>query len=296
MILELALLLSLPAAGAAPSEPGMFYTAGLHKTARLVLASADAQELSVISGHVWAASWSPDGSRILFNASGRDGEPDVVAVTGLDMKPRMIVGQPPDEDFASPVWSSDGRSALVISRQKPSVIVALGIDRKSDAELCPRTTDFIYNEVAPSPDGRKLAVTFRGDGDIFVMGADCSKPVRLKTGAQTVRGVRWSPDGKTLAYVDNPEKFNGENRLVLMDASGANPREFKAGWIGGVSFRDDGRLLMTWSDRKDPAAILCFLGILDPATGEKVVLRQGVNAFYGDAEWRPKKKKGVKKV
>jgi hypothetical protein len=71
-----------------------------------------------------------------------------------------------------------------------------------------------------SPDRKRVVFvsTRHGANALFVMNADGSGVKRLRDGV----GPAWSPDGRTIAFVDR-------GTIMLMDADGSNARSFDAG-------------------------------------------------------------------
>lgn len=262
---------------------------------RLVLADENGVEKKTIGGFSMTNQWSPDGERILLQLESPEiSAVPILAVMGLDLKPRQVQGQVSEFYFDNPVWSADGKSVLVVGMQQG--IVSVGVDDTGVSVLCPEGKDVRVHGVYPSPDGKKFAVTgyelpydSQRNNDVFIMETDCSKPVRLTTDQPRPSNIRWSLDGKRIAFVDSPPGIT-DNKVVVMDADGQNRQEFKEGYHNTVSWTDDGRLLTTWLDMSVTENPISFLGIIDPATGSATVLRKGVGLDLVAAEWRPRKR------
>jgi Sel1 repeat/WD40-like Beta Propeller Repeat len=255
---------------------------------RLVLADEKGVEVKSLDGFGMYTQWSPDGSRILFVGDDTDW-PETPFITGLDLKPwPLIRGY---LDLHSPTWSADGKSIIDVTRGVESI----GVDSKKWLTLCSDKGEISIMGAFPSPDGKRLAVIgymassdiTAHNEDVFVMESDCSKPVRLTTDKPSPSDIRWSRDGKRLAFVMQSKNYD-HSTIVVIDADGQNRLEFREGWHDAVSWTDDGRLLTTWSNGTAPDRT-DFLGIIDPATGLATVLRKGVNLRIGFADWRPRK-------
>ena len=70
-----------------------------------------------------------------------------------------------------------------------------------------------------SPDGK--TIVFDLLGDIYTLGIDGGKAVRLTSGQAFDAQPTWSPDGKTIAYISDR---NGSDNIWLMDADGSHQR------------------------------------------------------------------------
>lgn len=285
MVASILLLIALTCRAAVPAQPRMLYAVS-DPDRRLVVADEKGRELHTVYEPGIYTQWSPDGSRIMTDIDRQ------ILVVGLDLKKaRRVRGQVEGErGVYQPAWSADGRSIVYVGMLEG--VLSMGVDDEKRSQVCPESKDLQILGVQPSPDGKRLAAfalpaqrdpTDTG-ADVFVMGADCSKPVRLTNDKRHPSDLSWSRDGKSLA-------FTLDGKLVVLAADGGQRREFKEGYHGGVSWTDDGRLLTTWVDVSVPKDRTSFLGILDPATGLATVLRKGVNTGFSSPGWRPLSKK-----
>lgn len=258
----------------------------------LVLADEKGVEVKSLAGFSMYDQWSPDGDRILVQLEDDDGLREL-GLMGLDLKPYRVTRD--YLHFHRPTWSADGK-AIVFAGDGVS---SISTDGKRYQQLCPDKGELNITAAYPSPDGKKLAVIgclAAPDGtvvkeDVFVAEPDCSKPVRLTTDQPRPSQIRWSPDGKRLAFVTEPAVI-ADNRVVVIDADGRNRQEFKEGEHDSVAWTGDGRLLTSWMDVSGPKEVKSypsFLGIIDPATGLASVLRKSASLHFGFAEWRPRK-------
>ena len=110
-----------------------------------------------------------------------------------------------------------------------------------------------------SPDGKMVAfvrtttdvATGKRNTDIWVVAADgSSAPKLLVGGEKTENSPRWSPDGKSLAFISNRD---GEMQIYLADAAGGNIRQVTkvaAGVQPPMVFSPDSSMLAFVSDVK----------------------------------------------
>ena len=154
----------------------------------------------------------------------------------------------------SPVISPDGKWVAYLSNARGPTDIWLksvtGGDARNltgtlDIEI--QTTDWVGG-IDLSPDGTQLAFAgalpgaVPGSGSIYVMPAPLGGPPqrRLKQGYQ---GMRWSPNGKHIAYI-TARGASGDNLLVA-DADGQNEREIvkreRARHIHWTRWSADGR-------------------------------------------------------
>ncbi len=215
-------------------------------------------------------AWSPDGSRIAFQAYW-DGNYHIWSVgadgTGLRQHTRGRF------DHREPHWSPDGdRLAFSSDRGGSYDVWVMGLD-EGDPE---RLTDWPGNEYGPafSPDGREVA--FAADGDragIWLTGSaeppglpGDSQPRRIAEGdGGELNAPSWSADGGTLSFNSVGE---GRSRLYAVALSGGEPRiltgeeedvfPFRASWTAAGDLYHTGDGLVRWrrgdgSGRRDVA-------------------------------------------
>jgi Tol biopolymer transport system component len=154
-------------------------------------------------------SWSPDESRIVYEAIGDLG----IYVTNVDGSgERLLV-----EDGSEPAWSPDS-SRIAFITDDLSVINA---DGTNERQL--RTN--VAQSVRPawSPDGSKIVFgrdTRSGDENLYVVNSDGSGERKLTaTPIDDDVPARWSPDGKLVAFVGLTKKFVDETFVVRPDGT-----------------------------------------------------------------------------
>lgn len=175
-----------------------------------------------------APAWSPDGSRLAFQAYARDTwHLWTIRADGSDL--REITAGPFDD--REPHWSPDG-TRLAFSSDRSghydvwTVTLATG-------ELT-RVTTHPANDSMPawSPDGRDIAfVSDREARGIYARRVDTGAERLLAGDKAVLYTPSWTPDGTTVAYVavDGPA-----TRLMVGGSNIAGPQEdvfpFRASW------------------------------------------------------------------
>jgi Tol biopolymer transport system component len=171
-------------------------------TSFVYIMNADGSDLVQLtaSGFDEEATWSPDGTRILFEGSGGLSliSPDGTGLTQLT----NAAENPAD----SPAWSPDG-SLIAVSEYDPVVgdreIHVMNADGSNDVRL----TTLPGEDLAPawSPDGTRLAFSHQSDTEslqrwIYVMNADGSAVTPVTSGDVADHSPSWAPDGKTIVF------------------------------------------------------------------------------------------------
>ena len=203
-------------------------------------------------------AWSPDGSRIAFQAYW-DGNYHIWSVgadgTGLRQHTRGRF------DHREPHWSPDGARLAFSSDRGGSYDVWM---MELDGGDPQRLTDWAGNEYGPafSPGGREIA--FAADGDragIWVTGSAelevsagnaASRRVAEGDGGQ-LNAPAWSADGGTLSFNSIGE---GRSRLHAVAVNGGEPRAltgededvfpFRASWTAAGDLYHTGDGLVRW--------------------------------------------------
>lgn len=99
-----------------------------------------------------------------------------------------------------------------ISAALVALAAALGASASGDAPLWLRNT-------AISPDGRTIAFTYKGD--IYTVGAEGGRAMRLTADPAYDTAPAWSPDGRKIAFTSRRE---GSDDVFVVDAAGGRPR------------------------------------------------------------------------
>lgn len=188
-------------------------------------------------------AWSPDGTKIAFQ-SRRNGNFDLFVMFADGTGLTQITNDPADEK--QPAWSPDGSriayarldgatgaNALWIVGADGSNPQAIDYDRGND------------DQPAWSPKGDALAFrrTYDGLGSdvwkVAVAGQTFSaSAINLTDLRESLNAApSWSPDGAAIVF--QSDRVAGSFRLFVIDADGANPRE----WSGTV----DGDSEPAWS-------------------------------------------------
>jgi WD40 repeat protein len=160
--------------------------------------------------------WSPDGTRIAFDAQSDDGEMQIL-VMDADGSNVQTLTDGPGWNYL-PAWSPDGdRLAFVSTRDDNDEIYVMNADGSGQQRL---TAD-PEEDLSPSwsPDGTKIGFQSNRDGfnQIYVMGTDGSGVARLTD----VEGFdpSWSPDGARIAFASTTD---GNPEIYSMNSDGSN--------------------------------------------------------------------------
>jgi Tol biopolymer transport system component len=181
--------------------------------------------------------WSPDGKRIIFvstqfhkrfhifRADVRDRKlENVVRLTGETKSdlPRYYYSQYDTE--INPVWTRDGQEILFISNN--GHIHGTGGFWRMKAEPGAKTKEIHYEETnwkaRPdfSPDGSRMVYSSYLGGhwhNLWLMPANGGDAFPITYGGFDHTNVRWSPDGKRIAYISNSL---GNTQLIVNTVPG----------------------------------------------------------------------------
>jgi TolB protein len=188
--------------------------------------------------------WSPDGKKIAFvstaynkrfhifvgDAHGGKLE-NVQRLTGETKSalPRYYYSAYDME--ISPVWSRDGQEILFVSNR--GHIYGTGGFWRTKAEPGAEAREIHYEETnwkaRPdfSPDGSRMVYSSylgRNWHQLWVLTANGGDAFPLTYGDYDITNVRWSPDGKTLAYISNE---SGNTALSLQETAGGRRKELE---------------------------------------------------------------------
>ncbi|BDS05212.1 tricorn protease [Oceaniferula spumae] len=166
-------------------------------------------------------TFSPSGLETIFTARG-----DLWAMDTILKKPNRLTSTPGHE---KDVWfSHDGKSVLYIHDDGINTEIRRLVKTNPnkywwEAKQCKHTVivkaESRPTSVIPSPDGKKIAYT-TFPGNLWVCEADGSKPARILE-SWDMPNVKWSPDGKWIAYAVQDDDFNSDIYIVAADGASA---------------------------------------------------------------------------
>ncbi len=197
------------------------------------------------------ASWSPDGSQIVFasarnNAMGSGLDIYVMDANGQNVK-RLTNAT---SDDTAPAWSQDGtKIAFQSKRDGNPEIYVMKADGTGQTRLTNNTTQDA--EPAWSPNGQKIAFVSNRNGtlNIWVMNANGTGQAALSSSTKPDGGPSWSPNGATILFASK----RGDNKgtvwdLYTMSPTGTNVTRLtnsKSGDFEGVWSRDGLKIAFT---------------------------------------------------
>jgi TolB protein len=195
------------------------------------------------------ASWSPDGTQIVFT-SDRGGED--LFVIGADGAGERRLTTDPAPDWG-PAWSPDGTRIAFAGNARGNLEVELvdvtGAERVALTDHPARDYDPAW-----SPDGTRIAFTSERDGDanVYVMNADGSGLTQLTSDPSGDWRPAWSPDGTRIAFESSRDPAAFDRDVFVMNADGTDQRRIRS---GNVNARD-----LDWQPTVDLVAGLRLRG------------------------------------
>src|SRR6266542_2539584 len=232
--------------------------------------------------------WAPDSKTIGF-ISDRDGKPQVWLIAAKGGEARKLTDSPTGvRDFA---WSPDGKMIAYLATEPDSETDAKRKQEKADFRVVDRDLPRDHLHLIParggpswpltvgpycilnfdwSPDGKQIvyaAAPSRGLGDLYhsdlyVIAAPVKRgvpgkprPLVQREGMDTL--PKWSPDGKSIAFVSGDGKLDWLDNLYLcvVPAEGGTPRNVSKKFDGKINPAGHGSYAWTAD-----SAGLCFVG------------------------------------
>jgi dipeptidyl aminopeptidase/acylaminoacyl peptidase len=255
--------------------------------------------------NAYSPRWSPDGRTLAFlsdrgvevsSSAGGTDQVHLLRVDGVDgAQVERLTSIPGGvEDFA---WSPDGKMVAFVARDQATSeelqrqaagYDAIEVDRNfkhnrlwvtnlSDRKAVQVTKqDFEINELAWSPKGDELALVVARTPkpedsfllSLVVVNRSSGDVVRtLSSNAASISGLlRWSPDGRSITFLEGPPTKEFASWLSVVPASGGSVRPFMKNYLGTVlsaEWTSDSRHLLAQSIEGTRQALLS----IDIATG-----------------------------
>lgn len=162
-------------------------------------------------------TWSPDGSRIVFQ-SNRNGNDEIYVMSAKGSDVIRLTDNPAYDSF--PLWSPDGMKIVFQSdRDGNNEIYVVNADGSEATNL----TKHPVGDTLPvwSPDGTKILFQSDRDGnhDIYKMNPDGSGITNLSNHPAYDFARGWSPDGRRIAF---ESERDGNKEIYIMNSDGSN--------------------------------------------------------------------------
>ncbi len=197
---------------------------GAYGQGKLSVLHADGTQTLIADGN-FDASFSPDGSEVIYTPYGNGEEMAIVDSEGGT--PRSLLDAGPDAVYEL-AFSPDGKRIAYFSGggDNSHTLRVMNVDGTGGEALWFRDCACHIQDLDWSPDGQRLMFSFNpGEGGIWIIGVDGSDPTQV-----VPLGVNpaWSPDGTRISY---QEGGNG-GALRIADADGSHVTEFGHGASG----------------------------------------------------------------
>lgn len=188
------------------------------------------------------AFWSPDGSKIAFEARPTPGADwNLYVIPSAGGRPELVVDSTNRDGFS---WTHDGKSLIVPDPDHNSALRVIDLDHRSVSTV-PGTEGYLYPVLSPS--GRYLVV--RNNDSISAFDLQSHRVQQLATQAGDIGYLQWSRDDRYVYF----NRFLGTApafyRVSLADGSSKRLMvldQFSAAGSFGVSstLAPDGSLLL----------------------------------------------------
>jgi Tol biopolymer transport system component len=230
------------------------------------------------------ASWSPDGSQLIYSARQIPGAIDgglYLYETSTGKSRRVIPCEAGFLCHPAPAWAPDGSVIAAYTQEHIELIDPKTWRIATIGEFPNQAIDATW-----SPDSRRLAF-WQNSGWFAVIDRDGGGYRRLVRGSPTL-GATWNPDGNRILIGSLSE---GAVHIMSVSPHGGAPTAlltFRCACRGANSFD------MTWSpDGTKLAIVISSRGARSPGMGLYVAdadgsnLRHLNNTAYGFVAWRP---------
>jgi TolB protein len=195
----------------------------------------------------WA---TPDGRYIVFSSTRRGASRSLRSIWRMDTDGGNLKLLTEGQGDRSPQTSPDGRWVVFhTARTSSHRLWKVSIDGGEPVQL----TDKLTSNPTVSPDGSLIACWYRDDDQkpdtptkaaiVPFAGGDPVKVFDVPSGVNITAGLRWTPDGRSLTYIDTT---GGVSNIWSLPLDGSPPKQltdFKTDQIFWFDLSRDGKQL-----------------------------------------------------
>ena len=168
-------------------------------------------------------SWTDDGKQFIFESS-KGGASNVWALResrsmtpfAASVNPIQITDGP--LHYSAPIPVGNSGRILVIGAHNRNELSVVDVKSQRIASYLPALN---ARRINISKDGQWVAWLSTADGSLWRSRFDGTQRLQLTSPPMRISGVRWSPDGRTLAFAGR--QLNKHYRIYLISADGGRP-------------------------------------------------------------------------
>jgi TolB protein len=196
---------------------------------------SEKKTLELLEGKCDQPSWHPSGKSLVYTAFTFEGEEasdiwEVPLGEDREFRPSRVVAGEGIEQF--PIYGARGKTLLYTRfhrdpwRRVVEELVVRDLETKTEYLLTTTGKQNFYPDW--SPDGKSVvfASNMTGDYEIWMIGSEPTRLIRLTTSPGLDTQPRWSPDGNKIVFVSTR---SGTKQLWSMHKDGENPRRLSKG-------------------------------------------------------------------
>ncbi|MGF1669950.1 MAG: hypothetical protein ACFCU6_05850, partial [Balneolaceae bacterium] len=238
-------------------------------------------------------TWSPDGSKILFQHSDLSGDipkPQQLWVVDLETGERYLVFDGPSLNAD---WSPDGNWLAFHTNSIPEKIFKFNINDESLVQLTGEGSPNTFkntNMARWSPDGNKILFTIiagepRGVSIMNLDGTDTKIIIPFGVGAN------WFPGGERIVYVnwDTEQPQGRQRQLFTANSDGTNPQKLtdldNSDFVSSPAVSFDGQKIAFL--HKEPEETTNVYIMEADGSDIKRITRLGFRAIASNVRWHP---------
>jgi Tol biopolymer transport system component len=201
------------------------------------------------------ARFSPDGRFVAYSVE-REGSPphgDVFLMTADGRNEVVVAGHPAEDQLLG--WTPDGRSLVFLSDRSGTWDIwtahITGGKQQGEPELLKKNFGWDSEVLGFAPDGSLHYKTYTSSGGLYTGAVDLETGKVLEPPAPVPTRytsppafLRWSPDGRNLAYISRPGRIGPGNNILTIRSAATGEERFLSPRLRGVnmsSWASDGR-------------------------------------------------------